>query len=824
MEIKNDHHQQRQLSSTNNIQGPTTIYESINQSLIMVPSKETATNNNIDLRSSSNQQPSDDFEDDEHSLPIPELIEMLKNLAACNEKLYKWEQSTVKLEQIPADDPNKRQLNEIINFVNLKTSTREKAIYLYQQLGRKCSQHGNYIGAAKAFERAASLLMDPTDQSEMNNADDKTIMETIQCLESAIHNYDAIHKYKHAGTLHYRCSRILRLLSDFSREQVEQHHIKALEYFTKPDHELKQRKRIDGLKISCYSSSSTWARMISSSNTRMMKTKNKNNTMTTTHHKTITTTNHHLIKFLHHHDDDEDYADEEDDDDDELVTLVESDVENDNHLVNHRYSNDGSDHSKRRKTLAKMNNDNNIPSSSIHTNSGLSLSSSSSLSKIFQSTSPKSTSFDFNPINESTAKPTLENFLDQHLSQNQLENRRQDADGEDAPIPSAMIFNESLPSTPTTPSSLASRDSIPSLPVGGGQQQRQRQRSVSPTRKYHKENHSHRSESIYKQQKHHNLETTSQKYLHRHSRHHRSYSSYHHNSSKSLSNHQPVFRCIEDRIESAKKLVKKLHKLCPFYDVTTTGIDAGRVYCRICDRYLGAVSSTLKNHVNTQEHRQAFEDSHQQQQYGTTLATTTDGIATPQLTFAATSTTSNSQSQTLPMVTYPAANNGQNVGQIGNYVPVNTNIINRSLQCSNIIANQQQQHPPLASTINQIQWHKQPTDQHSDTTNSNRESEYQAQQQLYRSSAATVVVNPSGNVQPQSLPFSATTAVPTSTTAMQLNHQHLQSYNPFNHQQQFNSQQQSNQYSTSSNIVSIMSAPTTIQQQSNDRPLSVAFQ
>ncbi|KAH7641758.1 hypothetical protein HUG17_4803 [Dermatophagoides farinae] len=657
MEIKNDHHQQRQLSSTNNIQGPTTIYESINQSLIMVPSKETATNNNIDLRSSSNQQPSDDFEDDEHSLPIPELIEMLKNLAACNEKLYKWEQSTVKLEQIPADDPNKQQLNEIINFVNLKTSTREKAIYLYQQLGRKCSQHGNYIGAAKAFERAASLLMDPTDQSEMNNADDKTIMETIQCLESAIHNYDAIHKYKHAGTLHYRCSRILRLLSDFSREQVEQHHIKALEYFTKPDHELKQRKRIDGLKISCYSSSSTWA-------------------------------------------------------------------------LNHRYSNDGSDHSKRRKTLAKMNNDNNIPSSSIHTNSGLSLSSSSSLSKIFQSTSPKSTSFDFNPINESTAKPTLENFLDQHLSQNQLENRRQDADGEDAPIPSAMIFNESLPSTPTTPSSLASRDSIPSLPVGGGQQQRQRQRSVSPTRKYHKENHSHRS----------------------------------------------------------------------------------------------AVSSTLKNHVNTQEHRQAFEDSHQQQQYGTTLATTTDGIATPQLTFAATSTTSNSQSQTLPMVTYPAANNGQNVGQIGNYVPVNTNIINRSLQCSNIIANQQQQHPPLASTINQIQWHKQPTDQHSDTTNSNRESEYQAQQQLYRSSAATVVVNPSGNVQPQSLPFSATTAVPTSTTAMQLNHQHLQSYNPFNHQQQFNSQQQSNQYSTSSNIVSIMSAPTTIQQQSNDRPLSVAFQ
>ena len=74
--------------------------------------------------------------------------------------------------------------------------------------------------------------------------------------------------------------------------------------------------------------------------------------------------------------------------------------------------------------------------------------------------------------------------------------------------------------------------------------------------------------------------------------------------------HKTTFRCIEDRIESARKLVKKLNKLCPFYEVSTNGDDAGRVYCRICDRYLGAVSSTLKNHVNTQEHRQAYEDSH----------------------------------------------------------------------------------------------------------------------------------------------------------------------------------------------------------------------
>lgn len=30
-----------------------------------------------------------------------------------------------------------------------------------------------------------------------------------------------------------------------SHEEVDKHHEKALEYFTKPDHELKHRKRID---------------------------------------------------------------------------------------------------------------------------------------------------------------------------------------------------------------------------------------------------------------------------------------------------------------------------------------------------------------------------------------------------------------------------------------------------------------------------------------------------------------------------------------------------------------------------------------------------
>lgn len=68
-------------------------------------------------------------------------------------------------------------------------------------------------------------------------------------------------------------------------------------------------------------------------------------------------------------------------------------------------------------------------------------------------------------------------------------------------------------------------------------------------------------------------------------------------------------RCIEDRIESAKKLVRKLNRFCPYYEVTVNGEDAGRVFCKICQRHLGAVSSTLKNHVNTQEHKQAVDES-----------------------------------------------------------------------------------------------------------------------------------------------------------------------------------------------------------------------
>lgn len=99
-------------------------------------------------------------------------------------------------------------------------------------------------GAAKAFERAASLRLDISDLNESGDNREAIVTSTIRYLESAIHNYDAIHKFKHAGTLHYRCSRILKMMNA-SHEEVDKHHEKALEYFTKPDHELKHRKRID---------------------------------------------------------------------------------------------------------------------------------------------------------------------------------------------------------------------------------------------------------------------------------------------------------------------------------------------------------------------------------------------------------------------------------------------------------------------------------------------------------------------------------------------------------------------------------------------------
>ena len=110
-------------------------------------------------------------------------------------------------------------------------------------MGQKCSQSKNFIGAAKAFERAASLRYDLTEKFEFEPTIED-VKATVLYLEDAIKNYAAIHKYKHAGTLHYRCSMILRKINA-SNDEVDKHHEKALEYFTKPNHELKNRKRVD---------------------------------------------------------------------------------------------------------------------------------------------------------------------------------------------------------------------------------------------------------------------------------------------------------------------------------------------------------------------------------------------------------------------------------------------------------------------------------------------------------------------------------------------------------------------------------------------------
>ena len=49
-------------------------------------------------------------------LSTDEMIEMLKNLAAVNEKLYKWEQSLKKLDLYPNNDINKSLMKDIIDL------------------------------------------------------------------------------------------------------------------------------------------------------------------------------------------------------------------------------------------------------------------------------------------------------------------------------------------------------------------------------------------------------------------------------------------------------------------------------------------------------------------------------------------------------------------------------------------------------------------------------------------------------------------------------------------------------------------------------------
>ncbi len=67
---------------------------------------------------------------------------------------------------------------------------------------------------------------------------------TIQYMESAIVNYDAIHKYRDAAFLHHRCSQILSLMNASSAE-VAKHINEALEHFTTRKHDDINRRRAD---------------------------------------------------------------------------------------------------------------------------------------------------------------------------------------------------------------------------------------------------------------------------------------------------------------------------------------------------------------------------------------------------------------------------------------------------------------------------------------------------------------------------------------------------------------------------------------------------
>lgn len=562
-------------------------------------------------------------------LAIPEIIETLKNLAACKEKLFKWEQSVSNLESIPDSDPNKNHLMEIIDFVeNNKSSTKEKAIYLYEQLGLKCRQHKNYIGAAKAFERAASLRLDISDLNENGDNREAIVTSTIRYLESAIDNYDAIHKFKHAGTLHYRCSKILKMMNA-SHEEVDKHHEKALEYFTKPHHELKHRKRIDGIKISCYSSYSTLARM-------------HHEIEKFTHTTTTTTTN--TIKF---------------------------------HSDSYHSEDSDSNHSTTPP-----------PSSSGSANGPLT----------------PAIQFYGEDRNQEYHHPPADNFFDSFMEDGGFVFDQPPSRAAGTSAGKVRVGSSVESASGPSGQGAASREhsSQPSANSGApmsGMLEKTRAPPANTANRHHSSSSSsshhfashHESLAAVKDHHHHYHHHLAKSSAH-HSRHLQSgpsgssaassssYSSFaksHHkssissslasatlpHSSSSLSSslsaalhasqalHKTTFRCIEDRIESARKLVKKLHKLCPFYEVSTNGDDAGRVYCRICDRFLGAVSSTLKNHVNTQEHRQAYEDS--QQPPGTT--TTGSGAA------QGTSSVSNSASGTAlasaaaPAVALPGA-------------------------------------------------------------------------------------------------------------------------------------------------------------------------
>lgn len=96
-----------------------------NRKSIDEKSNEDNTSNNHQLMPITNglhendedgQQSDDSTNTEKGHLTVPEIIEVLKNLAACKEKLFKWEQSVSNLESYSDSDPNKNHLMEIIDL------------------------------------------------------------------------------------------------------------------------------------------------------------------------------------------------------------------------------------------------------------------------------------------------------------------------------------------------------------------------------------------------------------------------------------------------------------------------------------------------------------------------------------------------------------------------------------------------------------------------------------------------------------------------------------------------------------------------------------
>lgn len=79
-------------------------------------STNVSTNENSLISNDELAKEDEEIDSDQSAqLMASDMIEILKNYAACKEKLFRWEQSKSILQQAPDTDANKQQLTEIIN-------------------------------------------------------------------------------------------------------------------------------------------------------------------------------------------------------------------------------------------------------------------------------------------------------------------------------------------------------------------------------------------------------------------------------------------------------------------------------------------------------------------------------------------------------------------------------------------------------------------------------------------------------------------------------------------------------------------------------------